>query len=146
MRALIVGQAPSRDSDPAEPFSGASGARLAALCGLTHAEFLSAFARVNLLSAFPGKASKGDLFPLAEACEAFEDLLPRCRGREVVLLGRKVARVAGLDAPPFSWVARRAWCQHPSGINIWWNEERNVRAARRFWRDLIRRGLPRIPS
>ena len=75
-----------------------------------------------------------------------EDLLPRCRGREVVLLGRKVARVAGLDAPPFSWVARRAWCQHPSGINIWWNEERNVRAARRFWRDLIRRGLPRIPS
>jgi len=118
MRALIVGQAPSRDSDPAEPFSGASGARLAALCGLTHAEFLSAFARVNLLSAFPGKASKGDLFPLAEACEAFEDLLPRCRGR----------------------------CPHPSGINIWWNEERNVRAARRFWRDLIRRGLPRIPS
>jgi uracil-DNA glycosylase len=60
-RPIIVGQAPGPNTDPLEPLSGRSGARLAELCGITHPEFLARFDRRNLLPKFPGRSGgKGD--------------------------------------------------------------------------------------
>ena len=67
VRPLLIGQAPGPRSDPAEPLAGRCGARLAGLCGIGQDEFLRRFERVNLIDRFPGKASKGDRFPLDEA-------------------------------------------------------------------------------
>ena len=85
MRVLLIGQAPSRMSDPAEPLSGPCGGRLADLCGLSLPDFLARFDRVNLIDRFPGKAAKGDLFPVDRARRKVIDLLlfeeaerPRC--------------------------------------------------------------------
>jgi hypothetical protein len=56
-----------------EPLTGASGRRLAAMCGLSHAAFLARFDRQNLLTYWPGEApSGGDRFPLDEARAAAE--------------------------------------------------------------------------
>src|SRR5260370_35799124 len=65
MRLLIVGEAPS--SSPGEPLSGRAGSRLAGLMGLTLAEYLAAFERVNLLDAPQDRDSKGSAFPLLPA-------------------------------------------------------------------------------
>lgn len=141
MKPLIVGQAPSRFSDPREPLSGRSGRRLAALCGTDLDGFLAAFERVNLIGSHPGKAGKGDSFPLARARRAAAVVSARFHGRSVVLLGGNVAAalgVAGVDllrwhkAPGFTF----AVCPHPSGVCRWWNSPANEKAARVFWRRL----------
>ena len=59
-RPLLIGQAPGPNTDPGVPLSGASGRRLAALCGLGLDEFLALFDRANLLPEFPGKLGKGE--------------------------------------------------------------------------------------
>lgn len=139
---LIVGQAPSRNSDPSEPLSGCSGRRLAALCGMDLAEFLAAFERVNLLGRFPGKSTgKGDAFPLDRARRAAGRVGPTFHGYEVVLLGKNVqAAFSVADVPILRWLPapgfRFAVCPHPSGVCYWWNDPANVRRARRFWRAL----------
>jgi uracil-DNA glycosylase len=142
---VIVGQAPGPSSNRREPLTGASGRRLASLCGMTADEFCSRFERVNLLARYPGKLGKGDAFDLAAGRSAAFRLLPRMVGRRSVLLGGKVAASFGLRAAPmFAW--RRiggavvAVAPHPSGISHWWNDPRNVRRARRFWRRLARCG------
>lgn len=147
MTPLIVGQAPSRLSDPSEPLSGRSGRRLASLCALSLDEFLAAYQRVNLIDRFPGKAGKGDLFPVAEARTAAKAILARRRPRRLVLLGGEVWRAFGLARPPapFLWLqAGRhevSLCPHPSGISLWWNDPRNVGQARSFWLQLKRSSL-----
>jgi len=151
VRTLVVAQAPSRTSDAHEPLTGRSGARLAVLCGLTHAEFLRRFERVNLLDAYPGKTGKGDAFDAAAAREAAGRIAPAMHGRSTVLLGRNVA--AAFMGPtlagaikPLAWLNctgfRVACCPHPSGVCQWWNDPANVRRARRFWRSLWLAGAP----
>ncbi len=141
MKPLIVGQAPSRLSDPREPLSGRSGARLAALCGLSLDAFVVLFERVNLLDYFPGKAGKGDLFPHEVARFSACAMTPKLRQRRTVLLGGKVAAAFHLHRRPLlEWFeevgdgALVAVAPHPSGVSSWWNEPTNVVAARRFWR------------
>lgn len=96
-RVVIIGQAPSRLSDPSEPLSGNSGRRLASLAGLSLPEFLDRFERRNLLDAWPGKAGKGDAFVRAgEARALAESLRAGLATRRVVLLGTAVARAFGL--------------------------------------------------
>jgi uracil-DNA glycosylase len=141
---IIIGQAPGPRGD-GEPLSGQAGRRLSALCGLTVDAYLAQFERVNLLTHFPGKAGKGDAFPLPAARKAAAALLPALEGRRVVLLGGKVAAAFGLQqAPLLVWRplggAMVAVAPHPSGINRWWNDPRNVRRARRFWRTFSRNG------
>ncbi len=142
MRPLIVAQAPSSGSDPKEPLSGASGRRLALLCGVDHAAFLAAFERRNLIDHYPGKLGKGDAFDKVAARFAACNLTARLGQRRTVLLGGNVARAFHFDHPVLTWVdevgddALVALCPHPSGVNRWWNDPRNVRRARRFWRDL----------
>ena len=149
-RTLIVAQAPSSKSDPAEPLSGQSGRRLADLAGLTFEAFLERFERVNLLPVYPGRQGKGDAFPMAEAREhAHQILVSHFRGgRRVVLLGRNVAAafmgsMLADDFPQLTWVGSAinhgfvvARCPHPSGVCRWWNEPKNVEAARAFWRKI----------
>lgn len=150
-RPIIVGQAPGPNTDPLEPLSGRSGARLAALCGIGLLDFLDGFDRVNLLPRFPGRAGgKGDAFPMAEAREAADRIRREtfCGGRSVVMLGRNVAAAfAGTAiAPhftPLAWLGvprvhgfRAAMCPHPSGVCRWWNHPANEDAARMFWQEL----------
>jgi uracil-DNA glycosylase len=141
----VVGQAPGPNTDHREPLSGASGRRLAALCGVTLAEFLALFDRANLLDRWPGPKAKGDRFDASEARMAACQFTPRLRRRRTVLLGRAVARAFHLHGRPmFEWLdevgdgALVALAPHPSGISRWWNEPANARRARRFWRALAR--------
>lgn len=143
----VVGQAPGPNTDPSEPLSGASGRRLAALCGLTYAEFRRRFRLVNVLDGHPGRSGKGCAFPSAEARKSASDLLMGMAGHPTVLLGRAVPAAFGLAAAPwFEWRQSGGWpvaaTPHPSGISHWWNEPANVRRARRFWRRLARAAAP----
>jgi uracil-DNA glycosylase len=103
LRPLLIGQAPGPNTDPSEPLSGASGKRLAALCGLDLEEFLARFERANLLPEFPGKIGKGDRFPVALARPLARSLAGRCLDRRVVLLGNGVASAFGWRAPWLRW-------------------------------------------
>lgn len=133
------------------PLGGRAGARLADLCGLPVDGYLARFERVNLLSSFPGKAAKGDLFPIEEARASARALLRsgRLHGRPAVLLGGNVWRAFGYPAnvEPFTWMGGGepillAFAPHPSGISLWWNEPENVARARRFFRRLARGSGP----
>ena len=139
MKVVIIGQAPSRVSDPREPLSGRSGARLAALCGITLPEFLDRFDRRNLLDAWPGKAGKGDVFVgRGEARLLADGLRAALAGRPIVLLGANLAAAFRSTEPAFRFSPSRiAWSPHPSGISRWWNDPANEERARRFWRSLV---------
>lgn len=138
---VIVGQAPSSKS--CRPLDGASGRRIAALAGLGGVGELRSRARLlNLVRRFPGKAGKGDAFPLVEARAAAAKIrIPR--GSTVVLLGRGVASAFGFapSASFFRESSRRGSrvfvAPHPSGISRWWNDPANVERARAFWREVL---------
>lgn len=145
---LLVGQAPSRS---ASDLLGGSGARIARLAGLSLEQYESRLARVNLLEEWPGRVGDGDALPPREARAAWRALIPELAGRRrVVLLGRGVARAAGLDGAPW-WsevelevYGRRAFSvtlavvPHPSGVSRWWNDPVGVLRARAWWRELVR--------
>ena len=146
MRPLIVAQAPSSRSDPSEPLAGASGRRLAALCGLELDDFLARFERVNLLPRYPGRAAKGDRWDHVRARLVACSMTPRLRRRRTVLLGWNVAHAFHmLDREWFEWAdeigdgALVAVAPHPSGISHFWNDHRNVRRACWFWHLLAAR-------
>lgn len=142
MKPLIIGQAPGPKTDPAEPLSGPSGRRLAALCELSLDDFLACFQRVNLMNRFPGKAGKGDAFRIDRARRAALRLSQSFGGRKVVLLGNHVARAFEVlpISPPGAfmpmWGGLVTIFPHPSGISRWWNDPKNVRLASQFWRML----------
>jgi len=68
-------------------------------------------------------------------------MLPELRGRWVLLIGQGVARAFGVQAGLLEWVEREgAWLAvvpHPSGVNRWWNELRNVERAAAFLRGCL---------
>lgn len=141
-KPLIIGQAPSASSDPAEPLSGRSGRRLASLCCLSLDEFLAGYDRTNLVGAFPGKLSKGDAFPIDPARRKAVILRGGLTARRFVLLGSGVARAFQVpaDTPTLRWFPlghhRAAICPHPSGVCQFWNDPLNVGQARSFWLEL----------
>lgn len=141
MKPIIVGQAPSRSSDPSEPLSGRSGERLAFLCNCTHGEFLAAFERRNLLDAFPGKDGKGDGFVSpGEARLLAIPLISQFIDRRIILLGNMVATAFGVEYPHYAFFrhlgASYTVTPHPSGINRHWNEPGSVQTAAVFWRSV----------
>lgn len=144
MRPLIVGQAPSRASDPAEALSGKSGRRLAALCGIPFEAFLAGFERSNLLADWPGEAQgKGDRFVGLPVARALAERYRRASyRRRVVVLGFKTAAAFGLTGPALAffphWEGWFAFCPHPSGVSTWWNVRANEERARKFWTALAR--------
>jgi hypothetical protein len=100
---------------------------------------------VNLLGEFPGKAAKGDLFPMAEgraAARMVEAFAPHDR---LVLLGGNVCRAFGLRLAPLERTVRRGrlWLHvpHPSGVNRWWNDPENERAAEAALRSVLSASL-----
>lgn len=150
MMPLIIGQAPSRMSDPDEPLSGNSGRRLAALCGLDLRTFIDGFERRNLLSRWPGSSTgAGDRFVgSAEARRLAESTRPLLGppDRKVIVLGFATAAAFGLTQPALTfaphWGRLFAFCPHPSGVSRWWNDPTCEERARTFWAALARE-LPR---
>lgn len=144
-RLVIVGQAPSRSSDPDRPFSGRSGARLRDLLG---AGAIERAEKRNLLPRYPGrgaKAGKGDAFPRKAASQAAASLLTSLEGAYVILVGVGVAEAFGFSRPVPLLCARYTLqdcavlvIPHPSGVCRWWNDPANVRAARRTLRRFAR--------
>jgi len=140
----LVGQAPSRRSDGKEAFpKGARSAkRLSTLIG---GDVRRLFDAENLLDRWPGKAGKGDSFPIEIARKKAIELLETDRHDILILFGRKVAEAFGLgDARWFEErrIGRRSLyaVPHPSGINLWWNDRTNVEKARRFFEEVAREG------
>jgi len=135
-RLLIVGQAPSRTSNPAEVLRGKSGAKIRELLGLSKRRFIQC-TRVNLAPLWTGKDGKGDAF------EADPDLvitaLSLARDHEtVLLLGRAVSGALGYGGYEYFEPIKKEKTTfyvvpHPSGINRWWNDPANRRVAERFF-------------
>lgn len=123
---------------------GRCGRRLARLLSMTEAEYARTFRRRNLLKTWPGKSpsGKGDRWARVEARAA----AARCRpSGVVVLLGSRVAAAFGVqDNPPLTWFRMgRATCAilpHPSGVNRWWNDPRNVAAAAQLLKAAVAAG------
>jgi hypothetical protein len=95
---------------------------------------------MNLLPVFPGRAAKGDAFPMWKARIAARRT--KLRGR-TVLVGRSVASAFGLRRIPFLvWfrlgAATVSVIPHPSGVCRWWNDPRNVSRAEEFLRPLAK--------
>lgn len=146
-RTFLIGQAPSRTSDPSRPLSGLSGARLAELAGVERLD--DVFEVRNVLRRFPGRSGGSDSFPLAEARSAGEFIRAEIRGRRAILLGRKVALALGFPGlVPLVWfedsdfvrgedATEVAYLPHPSGLNRFWNDPTRTEAARRFLRKEI---------
>ena len=144
MKLVLVGQAPARASG-SRAFDGRSGDRLAAYMGLAdRGELLATLECLNLLRRYPGSAGeKGDLFPRAGARRAARRLLGRLTGRWVLLAGKNVAGAFGMGTEYLTWEThpggfRAAVIPHPSGVNHWWNDERNRRTFRRWARQALR--------
>ena len=106
MKTILVGQAPSRNSDPSSPLSK----------GASVEEYLDAFERRNVLNAWPGRSMKGDAFPME--------------------LARASVAAMEADLAWRNWgsLGERAVAPHPSGVNRWYNDPANVVAARDFFR------------
>lgn len=145
MKPLIIGQAPGQHrAGPDITLGGRTGAKLADFCGLTVEDYLDRFDRINLVDHFPGKAGKGDRFPLEPARAKVSEILadPAHAGRSIVVLGAGAMVLFKLTWTCLEFRehagARYAWCPHPSGIVRWWNDPRNRMAARRFWTALAR--------
>jgi len=143
MKPMIIGQAPSRTSDPGEPLSGNSGRRLADLCGIEFAVFLETFERKNLVDSYPGAAAKGDLVvDRVSARELAGRFRPMVTGRRVVILGLSTAAAFELTHRAFlfapHWNGQFAFSPHPSGVNLWWNDAENEKRARAFFSELAR--------
>lgn len=143
LKPYLIGQAPSRSSDPTEPFSGRSGSVIAALVGLPKKHVLPMFERRNLFDAYPGKHGKGDRFDRVAARRRAILMIEELAGHQVVLVGRAVADafLVSKSEPYMTWSryhdAAVAVIPHPSGIVMWWNDPTNRSRAARFLTELL---------
>ena len=144
MKPLIVGEAPGKNGNASKPIEGRIGARLATCCGLSLAEFLTTFDRVNLLDVQPQDSGKGMTFNVKEAARVAQGLEQTfVPGQFVLLLGKRVASAFGLvNVTYFDWFAlnhaKAVIVPHPSGANRWWNVQENELQMIRFMSGLVR--------
>lgn len=148
MKIVLVGEAPNRTGDPSRPLMGRIGKRIADLCNLGIKDYSRAFELRNLLARWPGRSGKGSEFPFAQAKAAAATLRLGKRKAKFVLLGSRLAKAAGMDSIPKFDPARIGKSivivvPHPSGINRWWNDRRNVWQARKFFAALASEALRR---
>jgi uracil-DNA glycosylase len=146
-RVVFVGQAPSQNTDGLAPFSGRSGQRLAALSKIPHNDLGNVFELRNLFDRWPGKMTgKGDRFPATEARKRAMKLSTKLRGQRVVFVGHNVSKAFGVKVGQgalMTWLTvghipfRFAVIPHPSGVNRWWNNTANERAASDFLCQLV---------
>lgn len=147
---LLIGEAPARGSNGAFEAFSRSGERLARLLGRP-------FDAVNLLAR---PLARGESWPRAlastMAASLYRDALA---DREVVLLGRRVARAFLGLSPHLDALAEAEWysrsdptvprgdggwaravvwvAPHPSGTSRHWNDAANRHAARAFFRRVL---------
>lgn len=130
---------------PPLPLRGRCCRRIIDLMGISDLDFLRAFDRANLLDRWPGRAGKGDSFPMDDAIDgavALRELIFARRYAWVLMLGGGVVAAFHGDSravAPLAWVRDGAfdggWTRwghlpHPSGINRWWNASDNLEAGR----------------
>lgn len=144
MKILLIGQAPGRDGDPSAPLLGGRvGRKLAALLGMSNVEYGRRFARINVLDSWPGRSGKGDRFPLREARVVAVAKLSTISGKRVLFVGFATASAFNFKHPPLRWEqfngGKAAILPHPSGINRWYNNRKNVKKAVRFLRAMLDR-------
>ena len=132
-KLILLGQAPSRHTDPGVAIiAGRAGSTLAKLAGLSVFDLLRAVKPINILPDWEGPA---DDLPMSLAADAAECLLPRLRGRRVVMLGRAVGRVFGVGRDKdFLWHGYTRGFDgllfpHPGGVPRWWSDPENTRRA-----------------
>lgn len=143
MKPLIIGEAPNRTGPRKNPIAGRCGMKLATFAGLTLDEYLVAFDRENVLARYPGSAGKGAAFSRSSARRRALKLQRKFESkRTVVLLGYRTAAAFKVRAKYFQPVlvgkARVIVVPHPSGINRWYNEPRNVSKMKRYMRRLAK--------
>lgn len=149
---LLVGQAPSANSDPEVPLSGASGRRLASLAGLPFNEYLHRFGRTNLINEYPGAdVGRGDKFSSDVLSERARGMLAKLKDKRLVFMGNNVREVFAMpsDVPMFSWrrmtwllsggvcTALCSWMPHPSDVHGWYRVDHNEERAGEFMRSLL---------
>lgn len=107
-------------------------------CGAESIEYVTSFDRRNLVT--------GTKFTAERARRGAQELLPRLTDYHVVLLGSDTVRAFGLvSAPALVWQAGGGpwarWCRmpHPSGRNLWFNDEVNRLAAGLLLEELFQR-------
>lgn len=148
-RVLVVGEdfgnAPAEYHDDVHALTGASGRRLAALCGYEGegtrplVQFARDFERTNVVTA-PSDWHDYDL-----VWRGVLSAIQKGAGRRAILLGSRVARAFRQDDLEL-FEARRLTATHvgdievvraphPSGRNRWWNDPENVARAESFWRE-----------
>jgi hypothetical protein len=158
----IVGEAPSKSSDPKRPFADCwSGRWLAKMAGFETFEDLSKNANFrNVLRRWPGygyAGEKGSAFPMDLAVRYAKSL---DLDGTLLLAGRRVAKAVDLAfwgrekkrvrldrMDYFEWTRTERHClpcriaviPHPSGCNRWWNYESNRLLAQEFLRKAIAR-------
>ncbi len=162
VRAILIGEAPSKTNGHDWPFSGPCAKRISSLFGVEEHEWRSKTISLNLIDKWPGSAGlKGSKFNAAAGESAARMFTACCpwvsEPMPVLLLGLRVARTfygtrrveyfgrhMKLDhLATLSQYSRhdnyptrcRVWTvPHPSGISHWWNDEDNVRTAKRFFK------------
>lgn len=135
MKTILLGEAPPKsrpkDTPESRPFSGNSGRRFSEMIG---EDVVQVFDTRNLLSEWPGPASKGSKFPMAAAQRGADRVIRTIpSGARLVLCGSRVARAMSLQwMEPMRWYTvswqspRHVWARailipHPSGVNRQWN-------------------------
>jgi len=145
VRAILVGQAPGPRGDHNRPLEGASFRKLCRWAGVPWDVYISGTERTNLFRRFPGKAGpKGDKFNARLGRRRAEKVLPRCRGRLLVLIGWGVAAAFGArkgispfviyhprggGAAPDRHPRHFVVIPHPSGVSHFYNDQKNRRRA-----------------
>lgn len=150
--AFLVGQAapapvPGTTHHPLFPLPARSaGGRLHAMSGWSLEDWFTEFNTFNTLEHFPGRAAKGDQFPLREAREAaarheFNHCL---RERVAVFIGKANAGCYSWTLPePLTLTAlpeggHWAWMPHTSGIVPFWNDGGNRDRVRALFEEVHR--------
>lgn len=142
LRPLLVGEDNPYGQDPRYALfplpTGASGARLREILGLSLSQYLGGFDRLNLCA---GKWSQREARAHANRWRKVWEEEPRAMRPGVVLLGVRVAAAFGLDPAPFRvQICRGAvyyLLPHPSGRNRAWNGAGRVEQARGVLRPLL---------
>lgn len=149
MTAYVYGQAPGKrpKDDPTVPFLGGKhGAFLADLAGVSESVLADLFTFRNVLDYYPGAredGGKGDAFPMDEARRAASELREDWRwGDTVIAAGWNVARAFGFKQYGyFKWMdidgVQCVVAPHPSRLNRYWNDTKQVAAARAFWHQAV---------
>jgi hypothetical protein len=146
MKPLLVGQAPARSGD-GRPFTGASGRRLCSLLDVEdYDDLVHLLDLTNLITrVMPKQGRKGDSFDKALGRRSATRIQTKAieGGRtDIIAAGLAVSMCFGVRNPAFlttyqSGVLRIHVLPHPSGINLFWNDQTNVRAASRFLKAIV---------